>query len=208
MILKAILKLRIATISCGGYLRTSERNYSFEKGMELKEIVQRLEKYAPLSLAESWDNIGLLVEPSSTSHAVNSILLTNDLTESVVDEAIQKNTQMILSYHPPIFTPLKKLTRKTWKERVVLKAIENRVAIYSPHTSFDIVKGGVNDWLATGLGNGTIEPIKCTLADHEGGMYKVNIMARKNGSELNELIMKLKEADKNIDVNIDEDDFV
>ena len=121
-------------------------------GMELREVVQHLKNYAPLSLAESWDNAGLLVEPSSKSHFVHSILLTNDLTEGVMEEAIEKNANMILAYHPPIFSPLKTLTRHSWKERVVLKAVENRIAIYSPHTAFDVVKGGVNDWLATGLG--------------------------------------------------------
>ncbi len=205
MILRTILKPTALTISCGKFLKNMKRScQSIVKGMELKDIVQRLENYAPLSLAESWDNVGLLVEPSTTSHLVDSILLTNDLTEAVMDEAIEKKTNMILSYHPPIFTPLKTLTRSTWKERVVLKAIENRIAIYSPHTAFDVVKGGVNDWLASGLGKGTVRPLKNTLVDGNSGTHKVSIVVPKDQNKVDELVTKLKQTDESIDVNIGE----
>jgi dinuclear metal center YbgI/SA1388 family protein len=200
MILRRILKPTIFT-TLKGIKRSCQ---SVVKGMELNEIVGHLENYAPLSLAESWDNVGLLVQPSTTSHLVSSILLTNDLTEAVMEEAIQKNTNMILSYHPPIFTPLKTLTRNTWKERVVLKAIENRIAIYSPHTAFDVVKGGVNDWLASGLGKGTVRPLKNTLVGGTLGTHKVNIVVPNDQSKVDELVTKLKQADENIDVNVGE----
>ncbi len=59
---------------------------------------------------------------------------------------------MILSYHPPIFVPMKRLTQSSWKERIVVRCAENRVAIYSPHTSYDAVQGGVNDWLLKPFG--------------------------------------------------------
>ena len=205
MIQRTILKPTTLTTSCGRFLKNIERSYqSIIKGMELKEVVQRLNNYAPLSLAESWDNVGLLVEPSSPTHTVNSILLTNDLTEAVMDEAIQTNTNMILSYHPPIFAPLKTLTRSTWKERIVLKAIENRIAIYSPHTAFDVVKGGVNDWLATGLGKGAVRPLKNMLADGNLGTHKVHIVVPKDQKKVDELATKLKQADESIDVHCEE----
>lgn len=172
--------------------------------MELGEIVRRLENYAPLSLAESWDNVGLLVEPSATSYLVSSILMTNDLTEAVMDEAIEKKRNMILSYHPPIFHPLKTLTRKSWKERVVLKAIENKIAIYSPHTAFDAVKGGVNDWLASGLGKGIVTPLQNAFVDGSSGTHKVNVLVSKDceKSFVDELVTKLKQADDKIDVSV------
>ena len=177
---------------------------SLVKGMEVDEIVKRLEHFAPLSLAESWDNVGLLVCPSSTSHVVNSILLTNDLTEVVMDEAIQKNANMILSYHPPIFTPFKTLNGKSWKERVVLKAIENRIAIYSPHTAFDVVKGGVNDWLASGLGKGTVRPLKNMFVDEDLGTHKVNVLAPKDQSKVGVLVAKLKQIVSNEHIDVRE----
>ncbi|KAK3603285.1 hypothetical protein CHS0354_007613 [Potamilus streckersoni] len=114
--------------------------------MNLQEVTKRLNSLASPSLAEKWDNVGLLVEPTPP-HFVNIIMLTNDLTPPVLDEALGKGANMIISYHPPIFTPLKRLRAKNWKESLIVKCIENRVAVYSPHTSYDCVQDGVNDWL-------------------------------------------------------------
>lgn len=119
--------------------------------MNLGELVSALNDFASLSLAESWDNVGLLVEPSPP-HTVNTLFLTNDLTEEVMEEAVQKKADLILSYHPPIFTPLKRVTWKTWKERLVIQALEHRIGIYSPHTAYDAIPHGVNNWLTKGLG--------------------------------------------------------
>ena len=83
-------------------------------GLSLNSIVSELNRLAPLSLAESWDNVGLLVEPS-THKVVSKILLTNDLTERVMEEAIASSTDLIYSYHPPIFAPLKRITSSSWK---------------------------------------------------------------------------------------------
>ncbi|XP_059249140.1 NIF3-like protein 1 isoform X1 [Mustela nigripes] len=118
--------------------------------MDLKVLVSSLNDFASLSLAESWDNVGLLVEPSPP-HTVHTLFLTIDLTEQVMEEALQKKVDLILSYHPPIFRPLKRITWKTWKERLVIRALENRVGIYSPHTAYDASPQGVNSWLAKGL---------------------------------------------------------
>lgn len=119
--------------------------------MNLRELVSALNDFASPALAESWDNVGLLVEPSPP-HTVNTLFLTNDLTEEVMEEAVQKKADLILSYHPPIFAPLKRVTWKTWKERLVVRALENRIGIYSPHTAYDAIPHGVNNWLTKGLG--------------------------------------------------------
>ncbi|XP_023398265.1 NIF3-like protein 1 isoform X1 [Loxodonta africana] len=132
---------------------TSSRSF-----MDLKTLISSLDDFASLSFAESWDNVGLLVEPSPP-HTVNTLFLTNDLTEEVMEEALQKKADLILSYHPPIFRPLKHITWKTWKERLVIRALENRVGIYSPHTAYDAAPQGVNSWLAKGLGACTSRPI-------------------------------------------------
>ncbi|XP_015336703.1 NIF3-like protein 1 isoform X1 [Marmota marmota marmota] len=126
--------------------------------MDLKALLSSLNDFASLSFAESWDNVGLLVEPSPP-HTVNILFLTNDLTEEVMEEALQKKADLILSYHPPIFRPLKQITWKSWKERLVIRALENRVGIYSPHTAYDAAPQGVNNWLAKGLGACTSSPI-------------------------------------------------
>uniref|UniRef100_A0A8C5XBI6 NIF3-like protein 1 n=1 Tax=Microcebus murinus TaxID=30608 RepID=A0A8C5XBI6_MICMU len=119
--------------------------------MDLKSLHSSLNDFASLSFAESWDNVGLLVEPSPP-HTVNTLFLTNDLTEEVMEEVLQKKADLILSYHPPIFRPMKYITWKTWKECLVIQALENRVGIYSPHTAYDATPQGVNNWLAKGFG--------------------------------------------------------
>ena len=83
-------------------------------GMELKEVTKHLESFAPASLAGSWDNVGLLLEPSEEK-IIKKIMLTNDLTEPVMEESVQAEVDMIISYHPPIFRPLKRITSKSWK---------------------------------------------------------------------------------------------
>ena len=145
----------------------------YHSAMDLKEVVTRLNGFAPLHLAENWDNVGLLVEPSQP-HSVKSILLTNDLTERVAQEAVDKEVNLVISYHPPIFAPLKRLTSSKFKERIIVKMIENRIAVYSPHTAFDAVKNGVNDWLASGLGNAKVEPLQYSKASSPGAsQYKL-----------------------------------
>lgn len=83
-------------------------------GIPLREVTEKLTEFAPTTLAESWDNVGLLVEPCR-NQLIKRILLTNDLTEDVMDEAIELSANLIISYHPPLFAPLKKITRATWK---------------------------------------------------------------------------------------------
>ncbi|EFX87532.1 hypothetical protein DAPPUDRAFT_43076 [Daphnia pulex] len=115
--------------------------------LTLNSVVDEFNRLAPLSLAESWDNVGLLVEPTS-SKIIKKILLTNDLTNSVMQEAESSSVDLIYSYHPPIFAPLKRITASNWKENIIARCLENKIAVYSPHTALDALKGGVNDWLA------------------------------------------------------------
>ena len=101
------------------FLKPAEQmNSQINRGMELGIVVQELNKFADLRLAESWDNVGLLVEPTEEL-LVNNIMLTNDLTEVVLDEAIKKSINLILSYHPPIFSALKRITNTTWKVIII-----------------------------------------------------------------------------------------
>ena len=119
--------------------------------MDLKTIVGKLEEIAPSRRAESWDNVGLLVEPRQ-DRLISRVLLTNDLTEPVMDEAEKgEKIGLILSYHPPIFRPLKRITQRSDKERIILRAVQSGIAVYSPHTALDPV---INQWLLSGLGEG------------------------------------------------------
>ena len=138
--------------------------------MDLKNVVEKLEILAPTSLGEKWDNVGLLIEPSEKK-SVRSIFLTNDLTEPVLEEALQKESDLIISYHPPLFRPFKRLTSKSWKERIAVRCIENRLAVFSPHTSWDAVPGGINSWLLEPFGPGSCCPVSASRSKvFPGGM--------------------------------------
>lgn len=130
--------------------------------MDLKAVLDVLEQLAPLSLAESWDNVGLLVEPSKP-RPIKTVMLTNDLTMAVMDEAVMMNCDLIISYHPPLFRPFKRLVQKDWKQQLAVRALEGGIAIFSPHTSWDSVIGGVNDWLVGGMGKKTSFRHTCGL---------------------------------------------
>ena len=79
-------------------------------------------------------------------------MLTNDLTPPVMNEAVTMGANLIISYHPPIFSGMKCVTQRSWKERIVTTCLENRIGVFSPHTSYDCVQGGVNDWLIQAFG--------------------------------------------------------
>jgi hypothetical protein len=109
-------------------LFSTSKLLSSSQEMDLKLVVKRLEQYASLKLACNWDNVGLLVEPTE-SLTVKRVFITNDLTEPVLDEAIAKKANLIISYHPAVFNPLKRLTQSEWKQRSIVKCIENKIAV-------------------------------------------------------------------------------
>lgn len=110
--------------------------------MKIKHIIQKLEQLSPLDYAEDFDNVGLLVgEPEAQ---VTGILVTLDTLEEVIEEAIEKNCNLVVSFHPIIFNGLKSITGKSYVERVVIKAIQHNIAIYSMHTALDNSFLGVN----------------------------------------------------------------
>lgn len=118
--------------------------------MIIKKVTDLLEELAPLGLAEDFDNVGLLVGDSQAE--VKGILVTLDTLENVVEEAIATDCNLIVSFHPIIFGGLKKLTGRNYVERTVIKAIQNKIAIYSMHTALDNVPNGVNAKICEVLG--------------------------------------------------------
>lgn len=116
----------------------------------LKEITAFFENLAPLGLQESYDNAGLTV--GDINSEIHSALITLDVTEEVVEEAIQKKANLIVAHHPIIFSGLKKITGKNYVERTLLKAIKNDIAIYAAHTNLDSITGGVNSKICEKLG--------------------------------------------------------
>ncbi|AUC85155.1 Nif3-like dinuclear metal center hexameric protein [Polaribacter sp. ALD11] len=118
--------------------------------MKIREVTNYLEELAPLNYAEDFDNVGLLVGDYTTD--ISGILVTLDTLEETVDEAIAKNCNLIISFHPIIFGGLKKLNGNSYVERVVLKAIKNDIAIYATHTALDNSKNGVSAKMCEVLG--------------------------------------------------------
>lgn len=116
----------------------------------ISEIIRLIESIAPLSLQESYDNAGL--QTGQASATVDSVLITLDVTEAVIDEAITKGASLIIAHHPVIFGGLRKLTGQNPVERIIIKAIQNNLAIYAAHTNIDSITGGVNTKIANLLG--------------------------------------------------------
>ncbi len=110
--------------------------------MKVKDVASILEELAPLSYAEDFDNVGLLIGDNNT--VVTGVLVTLDTLEGVIDEAISNNCNMIVSFHPILFSGLKKITGANYVERVVAKAIKHNIAIYAIHTALDNSWNGVN----------------------------------------------------------------
>jgi dinuclear metal center YbgI/SA1388 family protein len=114
--------------------------------MIIKKVTDYLEKLAPLKYAEDFDNVGLLIGDYHTE--ITGVLVTLDTLELVVDEAIKKNCNLIVSFHPIIFSGLKKINSNSYVERVVQKAIKNDIAIYAIHTALDNSAKGVSAKMA------------------------------------------------------------
>ncbi|WP_430928876.1 Nif3-like dinuclear metal center hexameric protein [Polaribacter marinivivus] len=118
--------------------------------MKIKDVTNYIEELAPLAYAEDFDNVGLLVGNYQTK--VKGVLVTLDTLEETVDEAIAKNCNLIISFHPIIFSGLKKLNGNSYVEKAVLKAIKNDIAIYATHTALDNSNKGVSAKICEVLG--------------------------------------------------------
>lgn len=118
--------------------------------MKIEEIIACIEKYAPPSLQENYDNSGLLI--GNPKDETNAVLTTLDVTEDVIDEAILLKASLIIAHHPIIFSGIKRINGANYVERIIIKAIKNSIAIYACHTNADNIFNGVNKKIAEKLG--------------------------------------------------------
>lgn len=118
--------------------------------MTVSDITRYLDEWAPPSLQESYDNAGLLVGEPQTE--CKGVLVTLDITEAIVQEAIDKGCNLIVAHHPIIFGGLKRLTGRNYVERTVMLALRHNVALYATHTNLDNVAHGVNQKIADTIG--------------------------------------------------------
>ena len=134
-----------------------------QKIIKIRQVMDALERFAPLPLQESYDNAGLQV--GLTEAEISGVLLCLDVTEAIVDEAIGKGCNLIVAHHPLIFRKLAHIGDGNYVERAVMKAIKNDVAIVAAHTNLDNAEGGVNFKMAEKLGLQGLESLQGPVVD-------------------------------------------
>ena len=157
------------------------------------ELFAALERLAPLQFAEPWDNVGLLIEPPAPAPSVTRALLTIDLTEAVLNEALELGVQVIVAYHPPIFSGLKRLRGGVPAERTVVRCLAAGMTVFSPHTALDAAPLGINDWLLDAFepfGLATREPCAPHPADPRYGQGRLAALERD--VSLDEAVVAIK----------------
>lgn len=127
---------------------------------KLKEVMAVLEAFAPTYLAESWDRVGLMI--GSPSQEVNKVLCALDLNEEVVEEAITRKVDCIVTHHPFLFKPIANIDLDTPTGRIIEKLVAHHIAVYAMHTNYDVAPQGLNEYLGRGLGLGNLEVFAVT----------------------------------------------
>lgn len=136
--------------------------------MKLKTITDAIESFAPLSLQESYDNCGLQIgDPQGD---VSAALLCLDVTEDVMDEAVERGCDLVISHHPLLFRGLKHITGTTPAERIATRAIRDGISIYSAHTNLDSATHGVSDQMARMLSLRSRRPLCPTTPGADTGL--------------------------------------
>ncbi|MCX2681170.1 Nif3-like dinuclear metal center hexameric protein [Galbibacter sp. EGI 63066] len=154
--------------------------------MRIQDVINIVEEIAPLPYAEDFDNVGLLV--GDKNEKLSGVLVCLDTLEAVVDEAIEKKCNLIVSFHPIIFSGLKKITGKNYVERVVLKAIKNNIAIYAIHTALDNSFVGVNAKICEVLG---LENKKVLIPQENTIKKLLTFVPKKNAETLREALFEV-----------------
>ncbi len=118
--------------------------------MKLKELTDFLEEFTPLGISENWDNVGLLVGDKNSD--IKNILICLDITNEVIEEALENNANLIISHHPLIFKGIKRINKDNCLGNKLINCIKNDISVYTMHTNFDLTFGGTNDILFDILG--------------------------------------------------------
>lgn len=133
------------------------------KAIHAQTLIQAFEAFAPRSLAFEGDNVGLLV--GTLNKDVKKVMVTLDVLENVVDEAVEQEVDLIIAHHPVIFRPLKQMFTDQGQGKIVSKCVKHDIAVYAAHTNLDIAEGGVNDMLANALNLKEVDILKTTTSE-------------------------------------------
>ncbi len=142
--------------------------------MQLADLIAVMEKIAPPSLAESWDNPGLLIEPEEDE--ITRVLVALDCTPAVAREAIACGAQLVITHHPLFFKPVKRMYHSAPDTAAAYLLIRHGIGLYAAHTNLDCAQGGVNDVLAAAIGLVNIRPLEAN-ADDTPGIGRVGDLA-------------------------------
>lgn len=126
--------------------------------MRTPAFFELMQSLAPLEFAESWDNVGVLIDRGAHAE-IDRVCLAIDLTQAVLQEALHHDVQAIVAYHPPIFAGLKRIVASDSKGALLGELVERGMVVYSPHTALDAVPDGVNDWLLDAFDTASRKPI-------------------------------------------------
>ena len=158
--------------------------------MEWKEIHKALNKLAPEQLACDWDNSGLLAGPSQKE--IRKVCIALDASFSAVEYGVKEKCDLLLTHHPLIFRPIKRIDDSGTVEKKLLTLMENRVSLYAMHTNFDSVKGGMADLAAGKLGLKDTRPLKKTEGFPGCGIGRIGNLKEK--MKVSDFLAKAKEA--------------
>jgi dinuclear metal center YbgI/SA1388 family protein len=156
--------------------------------MKTQQILDILQSIAPLQLSEDWDNVGLLIGWSDSD--IRRVMTTLDVTDATLQEAIERKADLIVSHHPLPFRPLKAITTDTLSGRLICKALQHRISIYSPHTAWDNTSGGINDQLGDIIGMIDRKPMTPSLKMPSLGSARIGTLAKP--STIADLVEQLK----------------
>ncbi len=163
-----------------------------QKGFEMdkcrvSDICSLMEQIAPTRYAEDYDNVGLLV--GDAGNEVTGILITLDATVDTVNVALKNNCNLIITHHPLIFSPLKRVTANGGVDSVVYKLISNSISLYSAHTNFDKADGGTDDVLAKALGIVSPQRLCTQMSDGKNiGLGRYGNISPVTAGELKKLL--------------------
>jgi len=133
--------------------------------MKITELIKYLEQIAPKSFQESYDNCGLII--GDANKEISSVLIALDCTEDIINEAIQRKCDLVITHHPLVFSGLNRFSGNSYTEKTVVKAIKNDIAVYAIHTNLDNIIDGVNSKIAQKLGLQN-----CKILDPKTGILK------------------------------------
>lgn len=157
-----------------------------------KEFIERFEQYCPQWLAEKGDPVGLCI--GTLDKPIQRVLITLDIRPEVVKEAIDQKIDLLISKHPPIFRPIKRLQTDHLQEKMYTDLLKHDIAVYSAHTNIDIIEDGLNDWFCELLG---IKVENYLFKTHEIGFKKLVVyVSIEHVKEVQEALVKVGRSTK------------